>query len=191
MLIDVTLPQLGESVSEGTISKWLVREGEAVTKDQPLVSIATDKADSDLPAPVSGRVAKLLAAEGDVVPVLTVIAKIEAGAAGTVSAGAGVGLSAAPGAPVSLPAPPAVPVIVAPAARGGAGSALATPSSSTKWIWIASRAPASAVASPRTTCFARPLRRRKRPGSACLRRPRPRSSPRRRRRRRRPSRSRK
>jgi 2-oxoglutarate dehydrogenase E2 component (dihydrolipoamide succinyltransferase) len=127
MLIDVTLPQLGESVSEGTISKWLVREGEAVTKDQPLVSIATDKADSDLPAPVSGRVAKLLAAEGDVVPVLTVIAKIEAGAAGTVSAGAGVGLSAAPGAPVSLPAPPAVPVIVAPAARGGAGSALATP----------------------------------------------------------------
>jgi 2-oxoglutarate dehydrogenase E2 component (dihydrolipoamide succinyltransferase) len=127
MLIDVTLPQLGESVSEGTISKWLVREGEAVTKDQPLVSIATDKADSDLPAPVSGRVAKLLAAEGDVVPVLTVIAKIEAGAAGTVSAGAVTGLSAAPGAPVSLPAPPAVPVFVAPPARSGTGGALATP----------------------------------------------------------------
>ena len=127
MLIDVTLPQLGESVSEGTISKWLVREGEAVTKDQPLVSIATDKADSDLPAPVSGRVAKLLAAEGDVVPVLTVIAKIEAGAAGTVSAGVVGGLSAAPGAPVSLPAPPAVPVIVAAPARGGMGNALATP----------------------------------------------------------------
>ena len=64
MLIDVTLPQLGESVAEGTISKWLVREGDAVRKDQPLVSIATDKADSELPAPVGGRIAKLLAARG-------------------------------------------------------------------------------------------------------------------------------
>jgi 2-oxoglutarate dehydrogenase E2 component (dihydrolipoamide succinyltransferase) len=99
MLIDVTLPQLGESVAEGTISKWLVREGDAVQKDQPLVSIATDKADSELPAPVSGRVAKLLAAEGAVVPVKTVIAQIDEGATG------GVSLSAAPGAPVSIPAP--------------------------------------------------------------------------------------
>ena len=74
MLIDVTLPQLGESVAEGTISKWLVREGDVVQKDQPLVSIATDKADSELPSPVGGRIAKLLAAEGAVVPVKTVIA---------------------------------------------------------------------------------------------------------------------
>ena len=51
MLIDVILPQLGESVAEGTISKWLVREGDAVQKDQPLASIATDKADSELPCP--------------------------------------------------------------------------------------------------------------------------------------------
>jgi 2-oxoglutarate dehydrogenase E2 component (dihydrolipoamide succinyltransferase) len=127
MLIDVTLPQLGESVSEGTIAKWLVREGEAVTKDQPIVSIATDKADSDLPAPASGRIAKLLAAEGDVVPVLTVIAKIEEGAAGIASAGVPSGLSAAPGAPVSLPAPPALPKALAMPPRSATGSALATP----------------------------------------------------------------
>jgi 2-oxoglutarate dehydrogenase E2 component (dihydrolipoamide succinyltransferase) len=129
MIIDVTLPQLGESVSEGTISKWFVHEGDIVTKDQPIVSIATDKADSDLPAPVGGRIAKLLVAEGDVVPVKTVIARIEEGAAGAVGfapqqpstsafAGAplpqaaGGPLSAAPGAPVSvtppeLPPPPA------------------------------------------------------------------------------------
>jgi 2-oxoglutarate dehydrogenase E2 component (dihydrolipoamide succinyltransferase) len=100
MLIDVTLPPLGESVSEGTISKWLVHEGDVVSKDQPLVSIATDKADSDLPAPAGGRVAKLLASEGDVVPVKTVIAQIDEGA------GAGSSLSAAPGAPESLPPPP-------------------------------------------------------------------------------------
>src|ERR1700733_1879432 len=96
MLIDVTLPQLGESVSEGTISKWLVREGDVVKKDQPLVSIATDKAHSEMPAPVSGRVAKLLAAEGDVVPVKAVIAQIEEGATGAT-------LSAVPGPPISLP----------------------------------------------------------------------------------------
>ena len=76
-MIDVILPQLGESVSEGTISKWLVREGEVVKKDQALASIATDKADSDLPSPAGGRVSKLLAAEGDVVPVKTVIARID------------------------------------------------------------------------------------------------------------------
>ena len=79
MLIDVTVPQLGESVTEGTITKWLVKEGDVVRKDQPIAEIATDKADSELPAPAGGRVAKLLAKEGDVVPVRTVIAQLEEG----------------------------------------------------------------------------------------------------------------
>src|ERR1700679_2039419 len=89
MLIDVTLPQLGESVNEGTISKWLVREGGVVKKDQALVSIATDKADSELPAPAAGRVTKILATEGQVVPVKTVIAQIEEGVSATLSAAPG------------------------------------------------------------------------------------------------------
>jgi 2-oxoglutarate dehydrogenase E2 component (dihydrolipoamide succinyltransferase) len=110
MIIDVILPQLGESVAEGTISKWLVREGDAVQKDQAIASIATDKADSELPAPVGGRVAKLLAPEGAVVAVKTVIAQIEAGAAGTTNAS----LSESPGAPVSLPPPPRVPDVALP-----------------------------------------------------------------------------
>jgi 2-oxoglutarate dehydrogenase E2 component (dihydrolipoamide succinyltransferase) len=123
MLIDVTLPQLGESVSEGTISKWLVREGDVVNKDQALVSIATDKADSELPAPAGGRVTKLLVHEGDVVPVKAVIAQIEEGA------GPSATLSAAPGAPASLPPPPAARVETPPAPqnRSAMGGPLATP----------------------------------------------------------------
>jgi 2-oxoglutarate dehydrogenase E2 component (dihydrolipoamide succinyltransferase) len=82
MLIDVTLPQLGESVSEGTISKWLVHEGDAVIKDQPIASIATDKADTEVTATTGGRIAKLLVVEGQVVPVKTLIAQIDDDASG-------------------------------------------------------------------------------------------------------------
>lgn len=82
-MVDVAVPQLGESVTEGTITKWLVKEGDIVTKDQPLAEIATDKADSELPAPSGGRVLKLLAKEGDVVPVKTVICQLDESASGT------------------------------------------------------------------------------------------------------------
>jgi 2-oxoglutarate dehydrogenase E2 component (dihydrolipoamide succinyltransferase) len=120
MLIDVILPQLGESVNEGTISKWLVREGDVVKKDQALVSIATDKADSELPAPAAGRVTKLLAVEGQVVPVKTIIAQIEEGISAT--------LSAAPGAPVSLPpASSPLPAPAVPSLPRSTLGALATP----------------------------------------------------------------
>jgi 2-oxoglutarate dehydrogenase E2 component (dihydrolipoamide succinyltransferase) len=68
MVIDVKMPQLGESVSEGTVTKWLVREGDVIHKDQPLLEVATDKADTEVPAPAGGRVVKLLVRENDVVP---------------------------------------------------------------------------------------------------------------------------
>src|ERR1700712_807294 len=81
-MTDVAVPQLGESVTEGTITKWLVKEGDLVVKDQTIAEIATDKADSELPSPGAGRIVKLLAKEGDVVPVRTVICQIdESGAA--------------------------------------------------------------------------------------------------------------
>jgi 2-oxoglutarate dehydrogenase E2 component (dihydrolipoamide succinyltransferase) len=82
MIIDVVMPQLGESVSEGTITKWLVREGDVVKKDQALLEIATDKADSEIPSPAAGRVAKLLAGEGDVVAVKSIVAQIDPSEAG-------------------------------------------------------------------------------------------------------------
>ncbi|WP_224365042.1 biotin/lipoyl-containing protein [Hyalangium versicolor] len=67
-MIDVVMPQLGEDVAEGTVDKWLVREGDLVTSEQPLVEVATDKADTEIPAPTAGRVAEIVAAEGEVVP---------------------------------------------------------------------------------------------------------------------------
>ena len=55
MAIDVTMPQMGESVVEGTIAKWLVKEGDVVVEDQPLVEISTDKVDTEIPSPEIGR----------------------------------------------------------------------------------------------------------------------------------------
>ena len=67
-MIDVTMPQLGESVAEGTVSKWLVREGDYVKRDQTLLEVSTDKADTEIPSPGDGVVTQLVAAVGTVVP---------------------------------------------------------------------------------------------------------------------------
>ncbi len=78
MSIDIILPQMGESVAEGTILKWLVHEGDRVEKEQPIVEISTDKIDTEVPSPVGGIVTKILYPEGKTLPVQTVIARIEA-----------------------------------------------------------------------------------------------------------------
>ncbi|NIR36698.1 MAG: pyruvate dehydrogenase complex dihydrolipoyllysine-residue acetyltransferase, partial [Actinobacteria bacterium] len=77
MTTKVTMPQLGESVVEGTVGKWLVSEGDAVEKDQPIVEILTDKADSELPAPVAGVVTKLFAEVDDVLEVGEALCEID------------------------------------------------------------------------------------------------------------------
>jgi len=77
MAIDVTMPQMGESVVEGTITKWLVKEGDVVTEDQPLVEISTDKVDTEIPSPGAGRITKIFAAEGQTLPVGATLAVIE------------------------------------------------------------------------------------------------------------------
>jgi 2-oxoglutarate dehydrogenase E2 component (dihydrolipoamide succinyltransferase) len=82
MATKVTMPQLGESVVEGTIGKWLVSVGQSVAKDEPLVEILTDKADSELPAPVAGVVTQLLAAEDDIIAVGDPICEIDENAQG-------------------------------------------------------------------------------------------------------------
>jgi len=77
MLIDVVMPQLGESVVEGVVVKWLVEAGQLVAKDQPLLEISTDKVDAEIPSPSAGRVAQILVKPGETVPILAVLAKIE------------------------------------------------------------------------------------------------------------------
>lgn len=73
MPVKVVMPQMGESIAEGTIVKWLKKEGEAVRKDEPLLEISTDKVDAEVPAPASGTLAKILADAGQTVAVETVI----------------------------------------------------------------------------------------------------------------------
>jgi len=77
MSIEVTLPELGESVVEGTLAKWLVKEGDRVERDQPLVEVTTDKVDAEIPAPEAGVVEAILVAEGATVDVGTPLARID------------------------------------------------------------------------------------------------------------------
>ncbi|NPA35052.1 MAG: 2-oxo acid dehydrogenase subunit E2 [Chlorobi bacterium] len=75
--VEVIMPKMGESITEATITKWLKKEGDVVEADEPIVEIATDKVDSEVPAPVSGKIVKILYKENDVVPVGSPIAIIE------------------------------------------------------------------------------------------------------------------
>ena len=82
MKVEMVMPQMGESISEATISKWLKSVGASVKKDEVILEISTDKVDSEIPAPASGTIAEVLFKEGDVVPVKTVIALIDTEASG-------------------------------------------------------------------------------------------------------------
>ena len=86
MPTDVIMPQMGESVAEGTITKWLKKEGESVAKDEPLFEISTEKVDAEIPSPVAGTLAKILVSEGQTVSVRAVVAQIEAAGEGKKSA---------------------------------------------------------------------------------------------------------
>src|SRR3954471_21644902 len=78
----VTMPQLGETVVEGTILKWLKSEGEEIGRDEPLFEISTDKVDTEVPSPVAGTLSKILVQEGETVSVGTNLAEIDDGSSG-------------------------------------------------------------------------------------------------------------
>src|SRR4051794_41924644 len=80
MPYEFKLPDLGEGLTEGEIARWLVSEGQDVAEDDPLVEVQTDKTTVEIPSPAAGRVARILVAEGEVVPVGTVLVVIGDGA---------------------------------------------------------------------------------------------------------------
>ena len=83
MPTDVLMPQMGESVAEGTIVRWIKKVGDAVDKDEPLFEISTDKVDAEIPAPAAGTLVAIRVAEGDTVAVNSVVAIIGEEISGT------------------------------------------------------------------------------------------------------------
>ncbi|HVH69173.1 MAG TPA: 2-oxoglutarate dehydrogenase, E2 component, dihydrolipoamide succinyltransferase [Gemmatimonadales bacterium] len=108
--IDVLMPQMGESIAEGTLSKWLKKLGDEVKRDEPLFEISTDKVDAEIPAPSAGVLTEIKVQEGQTVPVQTLVAVIETdkGAARPAAASPAPAPASAP--PKPAPAPKAAPV---------------------------------------------------------------------------------
>jgi pyruvate dehydrogenase E2 component (dihydrolipoamide acetyltransferase) len=116
MSVSVSMPQLGESVTEGTVTRWLKREGEHVQADEPLLEVSTDKVDTEIPSPVSGVLRGITVAEDETVAVGAELAIIdEDGAAGQQAATAQAPAEAAPVAPAAQPEPAAAPAPTQPA----------------------------------------------------------------------------
>jgi 2-oxoglutarate dehydrogenase E2 component (dihydrolipoamide succinyltransferase) len=116
---EVPMPQMGESITEGTITKWLKNVGDTVARDEPLFEISTDKVDAEIPSPVAGKLTEIRVKEGSTVTINTIVAVIGGGAAAK---------------PAATPAPavaPAVSAVAAPAATPAASASVGeTPRSS-------------------------------------------------------------
>src|SRR5258708_1807055 len=78
-MIDVVMPQMGESIVEGTLTKWLKKPGERVERDEPLFEISTDKVDTEIPSPAAGTLSEGLVEEGKTVGINTIVARIDEG----------------------------------------------------------------------------------------------------------------
>lgn len=122
--IDVVMPQMGSSVTEGTISRWLKQVGDTVQADETIVEISTDKVDTEVPSPATGVVIEILVAEGATVDVETRIAVLSTDLSATPTAAAPAAPAAEVSAPVAeAPAPPAAPVAPAPVAAAPVAAA--------------------------------------------------------------------
>ena len=123
MPTEVKMPQMGESIYEGTVTKWLKKEGEAIKKDEPLYELSTDKVDTEIPSPVSGTLQKIVVAAGQKVPIHTVVAMVdESGKPSSAPAGATEGKGPAP-APAKKETAPGTPEAAKPAKTPAPSSA--------------------------------------------------------------------
>src|SRR5277367_5701687 len=116
MAVDVIMPQMGESIFEGTITKWLKKAGDKIERDEPLFEISTDKVDAEIPSPSAGVLKEIKVNEGQTVPIQTVVAVIDV-----------AGSAAATPAPSPAPAKAAAPAAAAPAPPAAARPAAPAP----------------------------------------------------------------
>jgi pyruvate dehydrogenase E2 component (dihydrolipoamide acetyltransferase) len=156
---DVTLPALGESVTEGTVTRWLKNVGDTVAVDEPLVEISTDKVDTEIPSPIAGVIEAILVAEDETVEVGAVLVRIGDGSGAAAPAAPAAPAAAepvAPPEPVAAPAQPvAPPVVVAPPAAPAPVAAppvsappVSAPPAAAPPVVVAPPAPAPAPAAP-------------------------------------------
>ena len=110
MATEIIMPQMGESIAEGTITKWLKKVGDSVKRDEPIFEISTDKVDAEIPAPVAGTLVEIRVAEGQTVPINTVVGVLgEAAEASASPPAVEKPAEAPPPAAVAVPAPPSPP----------------------------------------------------------------------------------
>ena len=137
MAVDIVMPQMGESIFEGTITKWLKKPGDKVERDEPLFEISTDKVDAEIPSPSAGVLKEIKVGEGQTVPIQTVVGVIDAAGATTASP-----------APASAPAPAKSQMLApAPAKAPVAAAPSAAPTPVPRPVAPLAVAPASAAAS--------------------------------------------
>ena len=139
--IDVIMPQMGESIAEGTLSRWIKKVGDSVKRDEPIFEISTDKVDAEIPAPNAGVLAEILVQEGETVAVQTVVARIETDASAAADKPKAPTAAPSPGAPV--PQSPATPAGAPPAPLAPAPSVPPAPSRSVPTAASASAGPES------------------------------------------------
>jgi pyruvate dehydrogenase E2 component (dihydrolipoamide acetyltransferase) len=121
MAVDIVMPQMGESIFEGTITKWLKKPGDKVERDEPLFEISTDKVDAEIPSPSAGVLKEIKVGEGQTVPIQTIVGVIDAAGSAAAAtapakaeAPAKAPAAAAPGPPAARPVPATAPVAAAP-----------------------------------------------------------------------------
>ncbi len=157
MSTEVVMPQMGESIAEGTITKWLKQVGDRVERDEPLFEISTDKVDAEIPSPAAGTLTEIRFTEGETVEINTTVAVLDGAAAGTAEPAEAAGAKAAPQAEASVEQPAAQPADAAPqqpqvAAAAATGAEVQPEAAETK------AAPASQTASAPTEAPAKPAR---------------------------------
>ncbi len=114
--VDVIMPQMGESIAEGTLSRWMKKVGDAVKRDEPIFEISTDKVDAEIPAPQAGVLVEILVQEGQTVAVQTVVARLETDASAAAAAPSPAVAAPAPAAPKPAAAAVTAPLPSSPAA---------------------------------------------------------------------------